>query len=268
MLKAVDLKNTLGVFFCLALLPLNIGIEAWKWKYILRPIQHQSFWNCLKIILAGKSLNVVSPFGIGDGFSRFLGLTKPNRNQIFAGLAVDRFSQLLPTLFFGVASVLFLIHERMEVPMIELKMILMIVSIVVMTVFIGIYSLRYKIKQYLTLLYSLSFKSAISTACLSFARYFIFVVQFYLIFWALDSQLPVSIIVLGIAWVFLFKTVIPNLSVLGDLVKREVSATLFFSFFVSDLSVVIMASFLVWVINIVLPALIGIMFVSDLKKSF
>ena len=30
MLKSVDLVNGLGILFCLALLPLNVGIEAWK----------------------------------------------------------------------------------------------------------------------------------------------------------------------------------------------------------------------------------------------
>lgn len=268
MLKSVGLINGIGVVFCLVLLPLNIGIEAWKWQFTLKPIQQQSVWSCIKIILAGKSLNVVSPFGIGDGFSRYLGLSKKNRNQIFASLAIDRFSQLLPTLSFGLVSVFFLVEQGLAIPMTELSITLVIAFSFATLLVVGLFICKGRIRQYLLLFASINLKFIFAIAGLSFGRYFVFVLQFCLIFWALGIQLPLSTILHGVFWVFLIKTLIPNLSVLGDLVKRELSATLFFSFFISDLSVVIMASFLVWVINIVLPALLGVLFVSDLKKSF
>ncbi len=61
MLKSVDLVNGIGMAFCIALLPLNIGIETWKWQHVLKPIQYQSFSNCMKIILAGKKLECDQP---------------------------------------------------------------------------------------------------------------------------------------------------------------------------------------------------------------
>ncbi len=267
MLKSVDLVNGLGVIFCLALLPLNVGIEAWKWRFILKPIQQPSVWRCMKTILSGKSLNVVSPFGIGDGFSRYLGLSKINRDHVFSGLAIDRFSQLLPTLGFGVVSVFFLVSRGLNIPMDELSVVFVVAISSVIMLGLVFYIFRDQIRQYITLLISLDVKSIIVIGGISVGRYFVFVVQFYLIFWALGIQLPLLTILYGIFWIFLVKTLIPNLSVLGDLVKRELSATLFFSFFISDLSVVIVASFMVWMINIVLPALIGVLFVSDLKKA-
>jgi len=268
MLKSVELVNVVGVVFCLLLLPLNVGLEAWKWQCVLKPMEQQSIWSCLKIILAGKGLNVVSPFGLGDGLSRYMGLSPANKNQIIAGLAIDRFSQLLPTVGFGVLSVFFLLEHGLNIPMNELFIVLALMFLMVVFVMLGFYFFRNHIQKYLALFSLLDYKSIFRIGSLSFVRYSVFTIQFYLIFWALGSQLSLSITLLGVAWIFLFKTLIPNMSVLGDLMKREVSATLFFSFFISDLSVVIMASFLVWMINIVLPALVGVLFVSDLKKSF
>ncbi|SMD32163.1 Lysylphosphatidylglycerol synthase TM region [Reichenbachiella faecimaris] len=268
LIKSVHVKNMMGLILCLALLPLNIGFESWKWQYILKPIEEKSLWNCSKIILTGKSLNVISPFGIGDGFSRYVGLCKGSRNQIFSGLAVDRFSQMLPTLVFGVKSVLFLLGKGLEIPFGIIWTSSLMSGVLVASIVCGLFVFKSRIKNYLFLIGKLRSTSVLKILMISVGRYLIFVLQFYFIFWALGSVLPVKIILLGIAWIFLVKTIWPNMSVLGDLVKRGVSATLFFSFFTSDLSLVLMASFLVWVINIVLPAVTGLFFVSDLKKSF
>lgn len=268
MWEAVRVEHGLGLVLCLMLLPLNIGFEAFKWKYILKPIEQKSLVHCIKIILAGKSLNVVSPFGIGDGFSRYINMGRSNRKQIFSGLAIDRATQLLPTLFFGFASVYFLIENGFELSLRSLLFSAGVMAIACVGLGVIFFFYFEKIKSYLRLLRELDWSLIATITGVSFARYVIFVLQFYLIFWALGCQLPVFIIVMGVAWIFLIKTLIPNLSIPGDLVKRELSATLFFSFFTPDLSLVIVASFLVWVINIVSPAVIGLFFVSNFKKSF
>lgn len=268
MLSSARVVHVAGIVLCALLLSFNIGLEARKWQFILKPIEHKSLFECIKIILAGKSLNVVSPFGLGDGFSRYSGLSPENKKQIFVGLALDRFSQLMPTLCFGLLSTYYLIERGLDVPISNMILVIALMAACLFGLSAALYIYRKSIWQYLKLFQSLDLKSISVITMLSFARYFVFVVQFYLIFWAFGSQLPVHTVLLGIAWIFLIKTMVPNMSVLGDLMKRELSATLFFSFFISDLSVVLLASFLVWVINIVLPAVLGLFFVSDIKKSF
>ncbi|MEP2275004.1 MAG: lysylphosphatidylglycerol synthase domain-containing protein [Reichenbachiella sp.] len=268
LLHSVPVAHKLGIVLCVGLLPLNIGIESWKWKFILTRMDEKTIWACTKIILAGKSLNVISPFGVGDGFSRFIGLSEKYRDQIFAALAVDRFSQLLPTLMFGTMAVVYLLNRGLEVPVDVLFLAFLVSTILVLGGVLGLYFYRNGLKKYLFLLSQLNTSSILKLFLMSTGRYVVFVFQFYFVFWALGCDLDIITMLFGIAWIFLIKTLLPDLSVLGDLVKREISATLFFSFFVTDLSVVLLASFLVWLINIVFPAILGLFFVSDLKKSF
>lgn len=268
MLQSVEVVYFAGLVCCMFLLSLNIGFEAWKWQFVLKPIEDKSILDCIKIILAGKSLNVISPFGIGDGFSRYAGLAAANKIQIFAGLAIDRVSQMVPTFVCGAISVYYLVQEGMNVPMNDLFLGIGVLGVLGLSGVSAIYLLKQKIKRFLTLIRLLSWERILKILMLSVGRYGVFLLQFYLVFWALGNQLSVTTTLLGIAWIFLIKTLVPDMSVLGDLVKREISATLFFSFFVSDLSVVLVAGFLVWVINIVLPALLGLFFVSDLNRSF
>ena len=124
-----------------------------------------------------------------------------------------------------------------------------------------------KVESYFILLSQLTLKSAFSVMGMSVLRYAVFTIQFFCLFIWLGSQLPTEVLLLGIAWIFLIKTILPGLSILGDLVKRELSAILFFSFFTSDLSIVFIASFVIWLINIALPALVGVGFVKEHKEA-
>lgn len=268
LLDQLKVSNSLGLIICLLLLPLNVGLESWKWQFILRPVEYKSFIKCLKVVLIGKSLNVVSPFGIGDAFSRFVGISSMHRKQTIAALAIDRISQMLPTLVFGLVSVFYLLIQGFSLPLNWIVYAMIALGVVLISGALVFRLFKEKISEYLLLIHELSWALIIKISSLSLLRYLVFLSQFYFVFWALGSELDGLIVLLGVAWIFLFKTLLPNMSVLGDLAKREVSAVLFFSFFISDLSVVLVASFIVWLINIVFPALLGVFFLSDLKRSF
>ncbi|UXX78896.1 lysylphosphatidylglycerol synthase domain-containing protein [Reichenbachiella carrageenanivorans] len=267
-LLQVRFSNWAGLAFCLFLLPFNVVLEAWKWQSILKPIEYKPLQDCVKVILSGKSLNVISPLGIGDAFARYFGIATARRNQIYAALLMDRFSQLLPTLVFGAGSVFYLLAHGFVVPV---NSILLTVSVAgVLFSCLGLWGWWYRadLREYAQLIMRLDTRQILKIMTLAVARYAVFSIQFLLIFWSLGADLSFTVLCLGVAWIFLIKTLVPNISVLGDLVKRQLSAVLFFSFFTLDVGLVIVASFLVWLVNIVLPALVGIPFVSQLKRSF
>ena len=268
LLTGVEGVDWIWLMMCLALLPLNIGLEAYKWKVILKPIQAKSIWNSAKIILSGRSLNVISPFDIGDIFAKYMGTTPAQRRQTVGGVLIDRFSQLVPTLTIGVVSVIYLIDKGFSIPLGPFLLAAGITGVLVALTLILVWIYQEKIKDYVMLVGLVSPLSFLQIFGSAFLRYSVFTLQFLCVFWWLGSELPVAILILGIGWIFLIKTVVPNMSVLGDLVKRELSAALFFSFFTDDLGAVMLASFVVWIVNIVLPAITGLGFVSDMKKTF
>lgn len=267
-LLQVQFSNWTGLVVCLLLLPLNVGLEAWKWQSIIRTVEYKPILDCAKVILSGKSLNVISPLGIGDAFARYFGMSTHHRNQIYAALLIDRFSQLLPTLTFGAASVFYLLAQGFVVPVDSFLLILSIIGILFLGLILLVWRYRSLLQEYFQLFKLLDTKQSIKIMVLAALRYVVFFSQFLLVFWSLGASLSFTVLSLGVAWIFLIKTLIPNVSVLGDLVKRQLSAVLFFSFFTPDVGLVVVASFLVWLVNIVLPAIAGIPFVSQLKRSF
>lgn len=250
------------------LLPLNILLESFKWKIILSQMERRSLWACTKIVLGGRSLNVIAPFGLGHAFARFMGSKGRNRIQTIGGIAVDRLSQLIPTFVFGLVSVFYLLNHGFEFsiePFIFFGALLAItvVIFVLILMFFGSY-----LRRYGQLITTITLNSFLTIFGASFLRYTVFSIQFLGVLLWLQSDMSIPILLLGISWIFFIKTIIPNVSVLGDLVSREVSAVLFFSLVTPDVGPVIVASFVVWLINIVWPALIGIIFVQEIKRSF
>ena len=63
------------------------------------------------------------------------------------------------------------------------------------------------------------------------------------------------LVLAGITWVFLAKSVIPTFNFLSDLGIREFSAVLFFDSFSVPVEPIVLASLLIWVINILIPTL-------------
>ncbi len=90
----------------------------------------------------------------------------------------------------------------------------------------------------------------------SVLRYVIFTIQFTLVMMALTT-VPVFVIVAGVSWIFLAKSVLPGFNFLADLGIREFSAVFFFSALGHDTLPVVMASLLIWLINIAIPSLTG-----------
>ncbi len=58
--------NTSLLFVALILIPFNYGIEAKKWQILLSPLQHVSWINAFKSILAGITISIFTPNRTGE----------------------------------------------------------------------------------------------------------------------------------------------------------------------------------------------------------
>lgn len=267
-LREMEVANWTGLFACLVLLPINLLLESHKWQIILQPVDRKSLLTCAKIILSGRSLNVITPFGVGNVFAKYVSTTRKHRSAAIGAMLLDTLSGLLPTLALGMVSFYYLLEKGLEFPVGDTAtFVIPVCALVVVAMSVIRYNHRKKLERYLTLLATLNLKSALQIIGISTLRYAVFTLQFYCLFVWLGSRLPNEVLLLGIAWIFLIKTILPGLSVLGDLVKRELSAVLFFSFFTEELTMVLVASFVIWLVNITIPAILGIGFVKTYKEA-
>jgi hypothetical protein len=100
---------------------------------------------------------------------------------------------------------------------------------------------------------------------LSMLRYAVFTFQFYVLLSAFNPALSFSLLVAGVGWIFLFRSVVPSL--FGNLGVREAGALLFFEAHVPDMMLVLVPSLLIWLINTVAPSVLGLYFLLKYKTK-
>ena len=261
-----ELSSTNQIWFwlCIAFLPVNLLLEALKWTWLVERIEATPILKSLKVILAGKSLNALLPLGLGSGASKYLATHQVDKQKTVAALTIGNFTQFVPAFLIGLIP-LYQVFGH------SISQYLWLGLIVVL--FMGLalfFMLKTKFEHNWNKLYAAfsaySRFEYISVLVVSILRYSVFTFQFIAIFHFLGIDLNQSVIFMGVAWIFFVKTVVPNASLLGDLMKRELSAYLFFQFYMEDLQPVFLANVLVWMVNIVVPAVVGSLFVSSLKK--
>lgn len=223
-------------------MPFNWLLEVEKWR-ISVPHEKLTFHQSMSGVLSGLALNWVLPFTLGDVSGRLAGVI--NYKKTGAALLLNRALSLGITLIFGGCSVLF--YWNASPTYFWILPIGFIVLIAVLKVF-------YK---------SLETSRFVKILVLAITRYLIFTIQFALIIYAFIPALSISVVILGIGWVFLFRSLIPSL--FGNFGVREASALMFFESFLDTPSLILFPCLLVWVINTVLPSIVGVSYIFKLK---
>lgn len=265
-----SLSEVSFVFLALAiaLLPLNLALEVITWQMLAEPFSKRSFSAHFKTILAGKSLNMISPFGLGESFSRYA-KTDGNGLKPLLPIGLERLVKMVPTYVFGLISIAFLISEGLgQFTLIRTALITIGLCFVVMITCIILWQDRLPpmIKK---AIWSVNMNTRRIASALGFAffRYLIFSLQFFLVMKSIGLIVAPEILIMGIFWIFFVKTIVPIGTALGDLSKRELSAVFFFSLFSVSVEKVVLACLAIWLINIVIPATIGVFHLSDLKEK-
>lgn len=266
-------------FFSFLLMFLNWSLEAGKWQLLVGKIEKIPFSEALKGVVAGLGLGLLVPQGIGDYAGRTLRLQSRERFRSAGAFLFGNSVQLFTALFFGCisSSVLLLLYKpefqniwAVLIPL-EGLLVLLFLLFIFGTERMTAKLLRLKrfekISRYLESAGMFSPAETGKILLLSTARYLVFSLQFILILKAFAVPLGFPELFAAVSSVFLVKSIIPAFNFLGDLGIREVSSVYFFSLFLVPEEPVLAASLCLWVINIFLPTLCGLIFIPGLKLS-
>ena len=100
---------------------------------------------------------------------------------------------------------------------------------------------------------------------LSFGRYIVFIVQYSLIFPVFNVALGFGAVWGGMSVVFLVMAVVPTFTFLTELGLRWEASIQILELFSSNMVGVFAASFAIWLINLIVPALIGSLLILSIK---
>ncbi len=273
----IDYLKLSVVFF---LMFINWALEAQKWRLLVVKYENISFWAAYEAIFTGVTISLFTPNRIGEYAGRIFHLE--NADLIKASLAsvIGSIAQLIASYIFGILGLLYLypvyfsslnlITPTKYFIIVIIVIIGIIVSVVlflnsfIFTAIINKISVLGKLRKYGKIFSYYTKNELMVLLSLSSLRYLVFSVQYYLLLRIFEVNIPVFDGFMMVFAVFLVLAIIPTISI-AELGIRGSVALFFFGLISGNSLGIITASFALWLINLALPAIIGSLFVFNLK---
>ena len=265
--------------FAVLLIPVNWGLEAWKWKLSVKHIFPISFLQAFKAVLSGVSFSVTMPNRIGEYIGRMMYLPEGNRLKTISVTLVGSFAQLLVTISFGISGLVFLKDDLVrgfQDFTIWYQFILyglILIEAVVLLIYFNVGGTVYLFKKWIKahryeyLVEALKYfhlRMLTRILFISIIRYLVFITQYVLVFYLFEVNVPVFTIVMVMGVVFLAMSVIPSVTLVEIGLRGEISIMLMGLFSGNKLGIGF-SSITVWFINLILPAIAGSLLILNLR---
>ncbi|MCB0400510.1 MAG: flippase-like domain-containing protein [Flavobacteriales bacterium] len=272
-IKAVNPErvNYIGLLFVFILMFLNWGIEAYKWKYVVRKSESISLFKAMQYTFMGITAGILTPNRIAEIPVRALLLNKSKFKELTTKTLLASYSQMLATLFFGVISLYGLGHF---IPMqINSTFMLIALSLLLIILFYGYFNPKLLISLFNRIpvvksvgetLSDVNRKELLYMFTLSVIRYGVFSLQYFIILSAFGIHLNGLNSLLLIPLSFLLSSIIPTI-LLSELGVRGSVAILVFGLVSQEVSHIVFASISLWFINVAVPALFGLTHIRQLN---
>ncbi|NND72655.1 MAG: flippase-like domain-containing protein [Rhodothermales bacterium] len=252
-----------------ALLPVNVGLETAIWRSVTQQLKIEASWNqLLDAVMAGFTLGAVTPARVGEFAGRSYLLNPDDRWKGAFALALSRQPELCVLGIAGCAGLVIFLLDQTTAP----APLWGVVGVgLIATTFVSVVSFKPVLLKPLTLKFGkyVSFFPSSALAAdldsvrliealfLSAARYVVFSLQFYLLVRAFGIALPPLDVSAIIASIFLLRFIIPPVTFM-DIGIREGASIFLFGIAGASTAGAFNAAFILFAINIVLPALLGI----------
>lgn len=265
------------------LMLMNWGIEARKWQVVIRRIQPISFFQAWKAIFTGTTLAFFTPNRMGEYMGRILYINEGKRIQAISLTIVCSMAQLLVTLVAGIGALLYVRnfishHQPVDASLvfwINTVFYITLLAAVILTLFYFrlAWLVRWiekiprieKFVAYIRVLDSFNATILLRILSLSVARYIIFIGQYFLLFAVFDVSLTLVQVYASIGVVFLVLAIVPTIAVITELGVRWKASMELVQFFSTNVIGVLATSLSIWVINLVIPALIGSLLILSIR---
>jgi Lysylphosphatidylglycerol synthase TM region len=272
------------LWLVVALMPLNWGIEARKWQLALRPVETVPFKNAFRAIFTGVTLASFTPNRMGEYLGRILYIREGHRISAISLTIACSIAQLLITLIIGLAGILYLrpiaqlrVSQGLPGLNIGLNALLIVVVLLLASLTFIYFRLSWvagllakvpgarKYEAYIKVLQNFDATILLRILFLSFGRYIVFIIQYSLIFPVFGVYLGFGEVWGGISVVFLVMAVVPTFTFLTELGLRWGASIQVLELFSPNMVGVFAASFAIWLINLIIPALIGSLLILSIK---
>lgn len=262
----------------LVLVYFNWWLEALKWQKLMFEISPMTIVSAFRAVLIGLATSIFTPNRIGEYIGRIIIVPGGKRIQAATMLTLGSLIQVVMIGGLGLYAIFHLTTNAYPMPFnskwywLATGLFVVFLALTYFNFFRIILLLQKllellfpKMALQLSLLNRLKSKYLWQISGLTMVRLFIYVFQYWLLLRLFDINVPVDLAVSTILLGYFIQTGLPLPTLLALVARGEIALLIWNYFGVNELSV-LAASYGLWVINVVLPALVGMGYVLKIKQ--
>ena len=258
---------------------INWMIEARKWQFLVNRFGSISLGRAFKATIAGTCFSLFTPNRVGEFLGRVIFVQPSERRKAVFATIVGSIAQFLTTILMGCFAAIWFIYTNATIQGIQglglgvvlsLSIILAFLCLIIYfqpsiirTVFNNIRWLR-KWRQAILVLDRYDNAALVTVLVLSILRYLVFSTQFVMLLFLFNVDISVTNAYASVFLVYLISTILPTV-IFSELGVRELVAWSVMSAFATNEIGIVAASFVLWVINLLVPAAVGSVIVLGSK---
>jgi hypothetical protein len=259
-----------NVLILITLTTVNWLLEIMKWKALMSAINKISFKAALEQSLGALTASLFTPNRIGEYGAKALYYQNHLRKSVLLINLISNLLQMLVTASLGFIGLsLFLVQNKIGISYTNL-----IISVILCIIFIlaalGIlykskFTLKgFSIEKLKIFIFNYPKYTLIKGLVISFLRYITFSFQFFILLQLCHIPLAYFEAMVAISTMYLIASIIPSVFIFDVIVKGSVAVFLFSVLGVDELIILSIAT-MMWLLNFVLPSIIGSYFVLNFK---
>ena len=274
--------NYIIVIVVVFMMLLNWFLEALKWRFLIAKIEKVSMKRSLRAIFSGITVSAFTPNRVGEYGGRVFCLEKADRIQAVLITVIGSMAQLLTTIIFGSIGLLYLPSYQSDFSLffdkvsfaypvfafililLNVLLVLLFLNVSVLTNVLTKISFLKKFEKYSGVFSFYSFEELLKVLGYSVARYAVFTTQFFILLQLFDVQILYADAIILIMSMLFVISVIPTIAITEIGVRGSVALFLFGLVSANTVGI-FSATFVLWVINLLIPSLIGVFFIFTLK---
>lgn len=258
---------------------LNWSLEAYKWRVLIASIERITFWRSLKAICSGVTVAFFTPNRVGEYGGRVFHLDKADRIDAVLLTVVGSYAQLTVTIIAGLMAASFYVPRfeglgplsAGQFLYVQAGIFVLCAILVLLFLHTGLLSavlrklrLPKSVMRHVNIFAQHPPQSLLRVLLASMGRYFIFTLQFIILLRVFSVDVNYGEALMMIAMTYFIMTGIPTIAI-TEVVTRGSVAVYFLSQVSDNVSGILSASAVLWLINLVIPALFGVVTIFGLK---
>ncbi|MCW5922846.1 MAG: flippase-like domain-containing protein [Saprospiraceae bacterium] len=263
--------NAWWLIGAVGLLPFNWLAEVQKWQPLVARTEPMTRWKALQAVLAGMSFALFTPNRVGEYGARILFVRPENQWKALLANMVGSMSQYLVLLSSGILGGLWFAGQVFAWDTSWQAGLLVLSALPLAALFYLFFNIRLllplarripflnRLPSYLRDVYFLEkIERTTLTNILvwSVLRYAIYSTQYVLLLHFFGVNVGFLAGYAGVATIYLLQTVVPLPALAGLLVRGSLAVFAWSHFGANEISS-LSATFVLWIINLILPALLG-----------